>query len=224
MLKRSLKDISFSIKTINSLIAEEQQAVDLYRQAISECDDPTCLDVYSHILQEEIEHIEELKKLKEDLTQPVEAKDSKFRDSKIKYIVVVNGERYASFDNYEDAVQCENSFYSSMDEDAENYYGSYPDVRIIKEDAYGRRIRDAKPESLETWIKDWINQFLDNDDEITDEYLKSFRKIKNDKALLSKIAKQLKEQFTRKGIEDLSDLEGAPERSELTYKLLKKYA
>ena len=148
MLKRSLKDISFSIKTINELIAEEQQAVDLYRQAISECDDPTCLDVYSHILQEEIEHIEELKKLKEDLTQPVEAKDSKFRDSKIKYIVVVNGERYASFDNYEDAVQCENSFYSSTDEDAENYYGSYPDVRIIKEDAYGRRIRDSKVKKI----------------------------------------------------------------------------
>lgn len=143
MPKRSLKDISYNIKTINKLIAEEQQAVDLYREAIAEGDDPLCLDVYSHILQEEIEHINELKKLKEELTQPVEAKDKKFKDSNIKYIVVVNGERYASFDNYDDAVQCENSFYS-MDEDAENYYGSYPDVRIIKEDAYGRRIRDSK--------------------------------------------------------------------------------
>lgn len=131
------------IKTINRLIAEEQQAVDLYNEAIDSCSNPTCIEVYEHILQEEKEHIKELRDLKKRLFTSGRGIDSRIRDSKITYIVVVNGERYASFDNYDEAMQCENSFYN-MDSDAESYYGSYPDVRIIKEDAYGRRIRDSK--------------------------------------------------------------------------------
>lgn len=69
--------------------------------------------------------------------------NKKLKDSKgVKYIVIVNGERYASFDNEYDAYQCENGFYN-MDSDAESYYGSFPDVRIIKEDANGNRIKDS---------------------------------------------------------------------------------
>lgn len=206
---KRLRDAS-KLAWINRLISEEQEAVNSYKDAIANCEDERCLDIYSHILQEEIEHIQELEQLKEEITKPVETKDNKFKDSilqeyasirrqneakygkdfysyvnkyldlnkdlllsdlyyneeqwntfmkwyeqnkiaknekfkdsKITYIVVVNCERYASFDNYNDAYQCENSFYN-MDEDAEAYYGSYPDVKIIKEDEFGRRIRDSK--------------------------------------------------------------------------------
>ena len=143
---RRLLDDSFNIEWINRLIKKEQEDIESYKDAISECKDANVLEVYTHILQEKIEHVEELNKLKEDLLEPV--KDSRFRDSKdVKYIVVVNGERYASFDNEDDAIRCENSFYD-MDADAESYYGLYPDVRIIKEDAYGRRIRDSKVKKI----------------------------------------------------------------------------
>lgn len=140
---KRLRDAS-NLGWIKRLIDEEQQAVDLYRQAIATCEDEKCLDVFTHILQEELEHVQELEQLKEEITKPVETKDKKFKDGKVTYIVVVNGERYASFDNIEDAWQCEDQFYSNLDEDAENYYGPQPDVRIIKEDEFGRRIRDAR--------------------------------------------------------------------------------
>lgn len=129
-----------SIGRINKLIQEEYDAVASYKEAIANCTDEKSLDVFSHILQEELEHIEELTELKEKLTEEVEVKDSAYDD--VTYLVVVNGERYATFDNEYDAYQCESSFYN-MDSDAEAYYGSYPDVEVVKIDKYGRRIKDS---------------------------------------------------------------------------------
>ncbi len=49
-----------------------------------------------------------------------------------RYVVVVNGERYATFDNEDDAIRCEDSFYN-MSQDGEDYYGAFPRTTIIKE-------------------------------------------------------------------------------------------
>ena len=58
---------------IDSLSKEEQQAIDDYKKAISGTTDVKLLELYSHILREEIEHLEELQG----------AKQGEFEDSKI---------------------------------------------------------------------------------------------------------------------------------------------
>ena len=67
------------------------------------------------------------------------------KGANVRYVVVVNGERYATFDNEDDAIKCENSFYN-MDSDAEAYYGMFPDTKIIKE--YVECYDDELEESL----------------------------------------------------------------------------
>lgn len=44
------------------LINDEIEAIEGYRKMISECDNPALLAVLSHILKEETEHVEELRK------------------------------------------------------------------------------------------------------------------------------------------------------------------
>lgn len=50
---------------IDELTQEEQQAVEDYREAIRNTSNPKLLEIYSHILQEETEHLQELAKAKE---------------------------------------------------------------------------------------------------------------------------------------------------------------
>lgn len=54
------------------------------------------------------------------------------KGANVRYVVIVNGERYATFDNEDDAIECENGFYN-MDDDAEAYYGMFPTTKIVKE-------------------------------------------------------------------------------------------
>lgn len=216
-MPKKIKD-SYNIQWINRLIGEEKDAIESYKEAIASCKDAKVLDVYTHILQEEIEHVEELEQLKESLTE-TDVKDSKFKDGDIYYIVKVNGERIFRTTSESEAWKSAESY---MQDDS-GYYGSYPDVEVIKETADGVRIKDSKPTTLKTYIDDWIDAFLDNDDEISEKYRKPFRKIQNDSYLMSKIAKKLREQLRQNNIEDFNDLENAPVVSELTYKILKQY-
>ena len=217
-MPKKIKD-SYNIQWINRLIGEEKEAIESYKEAIASCKDAKVLDVYTHILQEEIEHVEELERLKEELSE-TGVKDSKFKDGDIYYIVKVNGERILKTTSASEAWKSAESY---MQDDS-GYYGSYPDVEVIKETADGVRIKDSKnAPTLKTYLDDWIDAFLDNDDEISDKYRKAFRKIQNDSYLMSKIAKKLREQLRQNNIEDLSNLDNAPEVSELTYKILKQY-
>ena len=49
---------------LDFLIVQEKKAVEDYRKGISNTNDPKLIELYNHILQEEIEHIEELKNAK----------------------------------------------------------------------------------------------------------------------------------------------------------------
>lgn len=50
---------------IDELTQEEQQAVEDYREAIKNTSNPKLLEIYSHILKEETEHLEELAQARE---------------------------------------------------------------------------------------------------------------------------------------------------------------
>ena len=65
---------------IDELTQEEQQAVEDYREAIKNASNPKLLEIYSHILQEETEHLQELAKAKE-----VDDACGKMKDAHHKY-------------------------------------------------------------------------------------------------------------------------------------------
>ena len=60
----ALKPTKDSFSWVDALINSEKSAVDEYRQAIKETDNEHFVEVYSHILAEELEHIKELEELK----------------------------------------------------------------------------------------------------------------------------------------------------------------
>ena len=64
-IKNATKD---SVEMVNYLISEEEKAIRDYNYAISITNDANEIELYEHILQEEIEHLNELRKLKEKLT------------------------------------------------------------------------------------------------------------------------------------------------------------
>ena len=68
-LKKPSNIISFDSiidEDIDSLSAEEKQAIEDYKKAISETKDVKLLELYSHILREEIEHLRELNEAKDN--------------------------------------------------------------------------------------------------------------------------------------------------------------
>ena len=84
---------SISDEDVDQLSEEERQAIEDYKRAIAETNDPKMLKLFAHILKEETEHLEEL--------QSGEMEDS-LRDASAKLIkqsgmpvaVEVNGIRY----------------------------------------------------------------------------------------------------------------------------------
>lgn len=74
-----IKKVKDSTELLDYLISEEEKAIDDYRTAITETKgSKKALDLYSHILQEEIEHLNELKLLKQNLL------NNGILDSKVK--------------------------------------------------------------------------------------------------------------------------------------------
>ena len=79
-------DYNTRVKSIDSeideLTQEEQRAVEDYREAIKNTSNPKLLEIYSHILQEETEHLKEL-------AQAKEVEDAKTKDWAPPYAIWV---------------------------------------------------------------------------------------------------------------------------------------
>lgn len=99
-----LKD-SNTVKTIDELIADEEETIKKYEEAMKTADEKHKA-LYSHIITEELEHIEELKNIKE---MKDSIKDSKIKDVEIVYengkytVYGKTGNKMGSYDTEEEA-------------------------------------------------------------------------------------------------------------------------
>lgn len=84
---------------ITKLISEEKQAVKLYKEAISDCDDEDVIEVYEHILKEEEEHIEELKAILPHYYNT---------ELRLKQLKRIQKRRQLTEEEYEEMMYCEN--------------------------------------------------------------------------------------------------------------------
>lgn len=67
ILHEGLTDSTDPKDIIDALIADEEEAIAGYEEAISKISDYNCQEIFRHIIKEEQEHIEELNDLKYDL-------------------------------------------------------------------------------------------------------------------------------------------------------------
>ena len=77
-----VKDVDLNI--VDKLIAEEEKAVMDYKEALMADSDSFANSVYTHILDEELEHLRELRSLKEQSASDGNAVEKKLDDSKIE--------------------------------------------------------------------------------------------------------------------------------------------
>ena len=90
---------------------------------------------------------------------------------------------------------------------------------------YIMKFKDSDPRpvsEIAEHLNAWIDAFLDNDDELSEEYRKPFRNIQKDRRLLNKVASELKTQFDALDI-DLNNLEDAPDVSRIIWKEMKRF-
>lgn len=74
-----VKDVDFNI--VDKLIAEEEKAVMDYKEALTADSDSFANSVYTHILDEELEHLRELRSLKEQSASDENVAEKKLDDS-----------------------------------------------------------------------------------------------------------------------------------------------
>lgn len=103
-----LKD-SNTVKTIDELIADEEETIKKYEEAMKTADEKHKA-LYSHIITEELEHIEELKNIKE------------MKDSKAVKENMVKGKSYDSSDVMDVLKKCKETLAKSSAKDYFNIY------------------------------------------------------------------------------------------------------
>lgn len=92
-MTRYYKDSIEDDEIIGALSEEERQAIEDYRKAIAGTNDPKMLQLYAHILKEEVEHLEELKNaengdfVEDENKDPKEGTRFMMRGSNKEYII-----------------------------------------------------------------------------------------------------------------------------------------
>ena len=120
----------------------------LFRELDEEKAKPLSIDKENNIADIKSKITSRVKEIK---NVPNDIHDSK---DNCKYIVYLNGEPYYTAHSEDEANRIESEIYSNTDQDFENYYGPYPDVRIKK--ICDAKVKDSKPED----IKDLYNEGL----------------------------------------------------------------
>lgn len=107
MLKKRGLDSANDV-TIDELTKEEQQAVEDYREAIRNTSNPKLLKIYSHILEEETEHLQELAQAKEVADSPMTYRGVSYEKKNGFWVIKHKGEEWAYPDSWsEDRVKYE---------------------------------------------------------------------------------------------------------------------
>ena len=119
---------------LNDLIEEEKQAIRDYKRAIATTDKGEYREVYQHILEEEIEHLEELEALKE---QPVYNTERRLKELK-----ALNRQRILTEEEIEELAYCENEVSSR---EAEQRYLNGRDSSYSKP----KKVEYGKPEKYD---------------------------------------------------------------------------
>lgn len=69
------------------------------------------------------------------------------------------------------------------------------EIKHVPNDIYDADADPRPVSEIAKHVSAWIDAFLDNDDELSDEYRKPFRNIQKDSRLLNKVSNELKTQF-----------------------------
>lgn len=143
---RKIKDVDLNI--VDKLIAEEEKAVVDYKEALMADSDSFANSVYTHILDEELEHLRELRSLKEQSASDGNVAEKKLDDSKI-------ADAYSA-EHYVNTDLIQQSLVQDIIYDAQRHDDNF-DAALKKFDSMASQVLAVVKDAINKAKKDMIN-------------------------------------------------------------------